>query len=834
MASLLSRLSGAQRSTAIEPRDIFMSLPRKAKGYEYPRDVQTEVWKQWYEVRNDKNCVIKMNTGSGKTVVGLIILQSCLNEGKGPAVYIVPDNFLVKQVCEEANNLGIAVTEDRDDFHYNEGKAILVTTIYHLVNGRSVFGMRSGNNYPIGSALLDDVHACLDTISSQFSINIPWDHELREKLIRLFAEQWKLYNDKSYYEIVERNDPTKIELLPFWLWQSKSQDVYRLISQYNNAEESNSCIYYNFPLIKDTLDLCDCFISKNGIEIIPDGIAISKIKSFMNAQRHIYMTATLSDDSVFSSALGLEKKDIPKIIVPENANDLGDRLILFPRHLNSAITDDEIRNKIYNISSSYNVLVIVPSFERARYWDPMSQRTINKENIQAAITKMKTATIGLVVLVGRYDGIDLPDNACRMLVIDGLPPLKNAKEKYVNSIDPASSVLAREQIQRIEQGMGRGVRSNSDSCCIVLMGDNLADVLIRNNGIAFLSNATTEQYNLSKELWNELKREKAKPSIDDIFEIANYSLKRDLEWIQISKDKLADVKYDSQPQFDDKTLSLRKAFEYASLSNWGKAIEYIDRAIEQETQDTTKGYLLQVKAKYVNKTDESQAQQLLLAAKAMNENTITPIAGINYEKTFNHTEQSRRINEFISKNGMAPNEYIIYVDTVLADLSFNPDADAFESALQKLGTIIGFVSTRPDKQTNGKGPDNLWALGNDKYIVFECKSGATATTITKDYCNQLGGSMRWFSDEYGERYEAQPVIIHQSVFVDKMATEVPNMRIIEKSKLELLKEAVKNFAIALSQPLNWRDESRIKKLIQQYKLCSSDITNNYTVVSKKQ
>ena len=579
--------------------------------------------------------------------------------------------------------------------------------------------------------------------------------------------------------------------------------------------------------------MCDCFISKNGIEIIPDGIAISKIKSFVNAQRHIYMTATLSDDSVFSSALGLEKKDVQRIIVPENANDLGDRLILFPRHLNSAITNDEIRNKIYKISSSFNVLVIVPSFERARYWDATGQRTINKENIQAAISKMKTATIGLVVLVGRYDGIDLPDNACRMLVIDGLPPLKNAKEKYINSIDPASSVLAREQIQRIEQGMGRGVRSNSDSCCIVLMGDNLADVLIRNNGIAYFSNATTEQYNLSKELWNELRRGKTKPTIDDIFELADFSLNRDLEWIQISKERLADVKYTSQPQFDNKTLSIRKAFEFASLSNWGKAIEWIDRAIEQEAKDSTKGYLLQVKAKYVNKIDESQAQQLLLSAKQLNENTITPIEGISYEKTFNHTEQSRRINEYISNKGMEPNDFIIFVDTILSDLSFNPNAEAFESALKQLGTIIGFVSTRPDKQTHGKGPDNLWAIGKDKYLVIECKSGSIATTISKDYCNQLGGSMRWFNDEYGERYEAYPIIIHPSSQLDCLATAVPNMRVIEKNKLDLLKKAVKSFVSSIAQPLNWKDESRIKTLLTQYKLCNSDIIGNYTLAVKQ-
>ena len=61
--------------------------------------------------------------------------------------------------------------------------------------------------------------------------------------------------------------------------------------------------------------------------------------------------------------------------------------------------------------------------------------------------------------------------------------------------------------------MGRGVRSNGDSCCIVLMGDNLADVLLRNNGIEFFSNATREQYNLSKELWGLLKQQNPKPNV---------------------------------------------------------------------------------------------------------------------------------------------------------------------------------------------------------------------------------------------------------------------------------------------------------------------------------
>lgn len=82
----------------INPRDIFMALTGKDNKYQYPRDVQGEVWKQWFNVRQNKDTIIKMNTGSGKTLVALLILQSCLNEGVGPALYVVPDKFLVEQV----------------------------------------------------------------------------------------------------------------------------------------------------------------------------------------------------------------------------------------------------------------------------------------------------------------------------------------------------------------------------------------------------------------------------------------------------------------------------------------------------------------------------------------------------------------------------------------------------------------------------------------------------------------------------------------------------------------------------------------------------------------
>jgi len=827
MSSLLSRLSGTPKSAKIEPREIFMALPKRVKGYEYPRDVQSEVWKKWFDIRNYKNCVIKMNTGSGKTVVGLMILQSCLNEEKGPAIYLVPNKYLINQVCEEAGKLGIQVVTDKDDYKYTNKEAILVTTIHTVINGRTAFGINK--NYPIGSVLIDDVHACLDTIVEQFSVKIPYNHKAYSEIIKLFSEQWKGYNNKTFIDIIENKNPTQQFIVPFWYWQEKTNEIYRILSKYNNSEDANHCIFFKLPLIEDFLVTCDCIITAREIEIIPEGVNISKIKSFENAQRRIFMSATLSDDSVFVSSIGLNEDDISNIITPESANDIGDRLILFPKHLNNKIKDDDIREKIIILSKEYNTTVIVPSFDRAKYWDPTGLRTINSENIHSFISAMKNGHVGLVVLVNRYDGIDLPDTACELLVIDGLPPLNSEKDKYIHSIDPSCSILKRQQIQRIEQGMGRGVRSNNDSCCIVLMGDELSDVLLRQNGVSFFSSATKEQYYLSKDLWDLLREDVSIPTVDDIFDLAEYSLNRVDEWIQKSKERLSSIKYSNTPQFDNNAIALREAYNFSMILQYQRAIEALDKAINSEHEKTTKGFLMQVKAKYFNLIDQSQAQQVLLSAKSYNLCVISPINGIRYEKRISNTTQSKSIIGYIANSRLDQNNYLILVDSIISNLVFSSISDTFEKALQNIGEIIGFISTRPDKETNGQGPDNLWSIGNNSYLVIECKNESCSTTISKDYCNQLSGSMRWFSQVYGDLFNATPIMVHNSKVIDIQATAEKKMRIITPEKLEELKTSVKQFADAIVQDTNWQDETKITRLLKYYKLDYTSIITNYSV-----
>lgn len=828
--SLLSKLSLSTKTKVIEPREIFMTLPAKASGYGYPRDVQSEVWKKWFAIRNEKNVILKMNTGSGKTVVGLIMLQSCINEDKGPAIYVVPDNYLVKQVIEEAKKLGIAVTEDKDDYNYSNSRAILVTTIQTIVNGHSYFGMReSGFNYPIGSIIIDDVHACMDKITSQFMIRIESGTSAYDDFIGLFETTIKDYNPKKYVDVIELKDCRKNILVPYWEWQRQQDNIYRILTKYYNSD--NKVIYFGLPLIKDCLDTCDCIITASSIEISPKGIDIEKITSLVEANRRIYMSATLADDSVFVAALGLGAEDMKNIITPENANDIGDRLVLFPKYVNSEITENEIKEKVEEIEQEYNVVILVPSFNRAKFWDPDGNCTVNKDNIETVVEQLKSGNhMGKIIIVNRYDGIDLPGDACRMLVIDGLPPLNSIKDKYIQSVAPQSTTLLREQVQRIEQGMGRGVRSNDDECCVVLMGDELSDVLSRNRGVEFFSAATRCQYELSKRLWDLLVSENgSKPTINQIFELAKYSLEKDPEWVTMCKEHLATVKYSNEARVDEKIVAQRKAFEMVMNKQWDNAANIIKQIKNVEIDGRTKGYLCQIQAEYTNKYDAALSQEILTAGKKLNAAILSPIDGIQYQKTINNIPQAQAIKTYLGMQRFGLNELLVYLDSILSNLHIGEEYGKFEEALNQVGTALGFICSRPDKETGGYGPDNLWAIDSNLYLVIECKTEAITDTIKKNYCNQLSGSINWFKENYVYPNGYVPIMIHPSKIVDAVASPDEKMRVMTETELISFRKNIRDFYTALCKNGNLNDVEKINELLCVYKLRKDDITCQYSV-----
>jgi len=811
--------------TTIDPRELFDVLPEKDEKYEeYLRDVQTEVLNKWYNNNRDKKDVIlKMNTGSGKTVVGLLALKSSLNENKGPAVYVVPDAYLLKQVKNEAKSLGVEVTENTRDPSFLKGESILVINIFKLINGISQFGVEQ-KEIDIGSIVIDDAHACLDISESQFTIKIPSNTGVYKELLGLFRESIKQQSEVGLIEL-ENGDPKANQMVPFWSWIDYKSDVIRLLHrEKDNDGDDYKSLKFGWPLIKNNIDLCNCVIGSDFIEISPKFLPIHTIPSFQQAKRRIFMSATIADDSVLVSHFNIDPESINEAITPNSPNDIGERMIVVPQELNPAITDDELKVFYKNLSKTQNVVVIVPSYYRAEYWKDAADDILKSENLNNGVSRLKNGHVGLVVVVNKYDGIDLPKSACTVLVIDGLPDVRRKIDKVEESALRGSEVASGGKIQKIEQGMGRGIRSKDDYCVVFLMGHSLVSHLYVNGAISNFTPATKKQMELSDQLSKQLRGK----SLHELRSVIDYSLKRDRDWIKTSRGALVQVKYDPEVNFNERVVLERSAYNQALINNNQEAVKMIQDAINEEEDATLKGFLKQKMAEYMHFIDSVEAQKTLKSAVKDNTQVIHPIEGIQYDRLMpTDSSQAQQLLEKIKTRFKDPNKFVIFVNKLIDQLVFVPGtSNIFEEAIKDLAEVIGLKGQRPEKQFN-KGPDNLWNVGGSSYFVIECKNEATTNFISKGDCNQLNGSITWFNNHYDHNNVLVPIMIHRSDKFEYSASPDPTIRIINEKLLEELKSNLRSFAQAVA--LNSNDVNKIDDLLNQHAFKEKKFIKKYTI-----
>ena len=808
----------------INPREIFMSLPNRK--YDYPRDVQTEVWTQWMEKREEKDIIIKMNTGSGKTIVGLIILMSCIREDKKPAMYVVPNKFLMKQVIKEAESLGIPVTENSDDVGFITGEKILITNIYKLVNGKTVFGKRSnGNNLKIGSILIDDVHACINDIVSQYTIEVANGGDTYTRIYKMFEEDIKQQYPNRVIDI-NNGIPRVNILVPYWAWQEKSTEIYKIVTEDNE----NTDVQMKLPLFRDYFHLCNCVISTEKIEISPKSININEIEGFKRAERRIYMSATIIAIDSLISKCGI--KNYPKnVIKPQYSDDMGERFIIFPQIINKEITDDEIKYKLKKMSEKHNVVVITPSDIRRKYWEDVADISVDKYNLEEVVENLKNSHLGLIVMSNKYEGIDLPNKACEILVIDGIPNSKRKYDEVEQQIIGNSDKILNKKIQLIEQGMGRGVRSSGDYCAVVLMGQGLVSTLYAEGYMEKMSNITKNQIKLSDQIAKQL----ANKPIDEIFDSLEYCLQRDQDWIATSKSILSQIEYKDEVEESNIENTLTECFELAKHEQYNECTKMLEELINRQEDNEIKGYLKMQLAEYYNFIDRSASQEILKSAYNLNSKVTKPISGINFKKDTNKiNKQVENIINFIQRNKEDFNNIIIKLNAILSNLVFvEGTSKLFEKAIKDVGEFIGIESERPEEET-GIGPDDLYWIGKEYAMIIECKNEVKKeNNICKHDCNQLNGSYEWYNSKYEKTgIEGIPIMIHPSNIYNRECTPNKKTRIITEVELNRLKDNINKFIKELSKPQNYKDRNNIERLLNNHLLSGRNLVENYTIEYK--
>jgi hypothetical protein len=808
--------------TLIEPKEIFASLSGKLQKFSYLRDVQGEVLSGWFDRRNEPDVVIKMNTGGGKTTVGLLILQSCLNEGRGPVLYLAPDEYLAKQAAEEAKDLGIRTANGHDDAAFLSGQAIFVTNVKKLINGLSVFGVKpGGTRIKLGSILIDDAHACLALAEEQFTVRIESKTPLYKSLLELFSDSLRQQSE-AYFLDLKDGRPGSVMLVPYWSWLDKFQQVNQLLQPLASDDQ----LKFHYPLIRGDLQQCRAVFGTRYLEISPQVLPIDAIPAFGDAARRIYMTATLADDSILVSDFAANKDSVSKPISPKSASDIGDRMVLIPQEANPRISDEEVQEAVCELAKRHNTVVIVPSTRRAKFWEGKYKRLLSAESLHEGVQQLHKGYVGLVVLLNKYDGVDLPSDACRILVIDGVPDARRLSDQYEESVLSGSALIKARRVQRIEQGMGRGVRSSDDYCVVVLMGSGTITYLypVADRKV---SPATKMQF----DLWEKLKIQLAeRASASDVLENADACLKRDAQWVQGTKLALARVKYAQSSTVSHFAVLQRDAFGLGQIGQYRRAAEKLQEAVNQASETKLKGLFKQQLAEMTYHFDKTAAQEIQLSAVEMNRSLLKPLEGILHEKlkpsALTQAAQIRAclLDKYGDKNGA-----VIGLNALADALIYQPDRhEEFEAAFSALGEHLGFKASRPEKEHHQRGPDELWAMGGASFLLCECKSEIGGDRINKHDCDQLNGAINWFHDVYGHDLKLTPVMAHRSHCFEYACSPHEDIRIIDDEMRFKLQASIREYAAKIGSFVNLDDPTPLTALVQNLGFTGDEFALRYT------
>jgi hypothetical protein len=818
----------------INPIEIFQGLFHK-EGYSYLRGIQEEVLNLWHEKRNQRDVLCKMNTGSGKTLVSLLMLQSKMNEAVGTSLYLCPDRQLLDQAKNQAELYGIPVCEidEKNNFpiDFHNCKSILLCTFQKVFNSKSIFVR---DNINIGTLVIDDAHSCLDKSRSSTTITLPRNHNLCERIIRLFEEELIDQAPGTYKRLVGGDPFASILKVPYWAWMDRINEVTTLLDSFSDDEQ----LRFKWGLIADDLLSYDCYLGPKGIEIAPIHVPYQNVKSFNEAKHRYILSATFEDQTDLIKDFGINPDSIINAIVPKNRKDIGQRLILAPRRFDPNLLDSDIHNMANKYSAKgVNVVVLVPSYLKANPWITAGAINLNDGDINENINDLKSTKGGLFVLVNRYDGVDLSGDMCRILIVDGYPAFTSCKELYTEM--RLESVRASLKAQIIEQGLGRAVRSGGDYCAVILMGNDLLQFLGNKNNMPYFTSVTRKQIEMGLTLLDE---EDNNNSMDTISETIDNCLSQNPDWRTFHSQEISEVEIETINDEKIKNIKIatseKVAMEAFHSRNYSKAKDIIINQIidGNDLNKKQKGWYFQFAAQLLYLESKPLANDCQLTASGLAPHMFKTKLGNNYTRISIHEEQASSVKKIISQFDKSQ-DLKIYLESILNDLKYSPDIDAskFEHALANCGRIIGFYAQEPELEY-GNGPDVLWGMNDNHFLVLEAKSMAIHTEITRDNIGQLLQSGEWFKKQYGDTTEHTLVTLQSPKVKGYNVNPSENTKVIDDIALNKIRQNLSHFVNGIVNiGINAITTIEISKLLVAHNFTAVAFRNNYLsdIVTKK-
>jgi hypothetical protein len=742
---------------------------------------QGDALRAWHSKREETDVAISLNTGAGKTLVGLLVGQSLVNELRSMVLYACSSIQLVLQTAKKAEGYGLpCTTYVRGSFNNDlaaKGEAVCLTTYQALFNGKSRF-----LNREVAGIVFDDAHAAEHLLRDHFSMHITKERfqEIYSVIVNEFTDYFHAVGLSTSFEEVLAGTGNRLLLVPPFEVRKVHSEILKKLQESSVCDDDNTT--FAWAHLKDRIDLCAFIISSMEVTITPAFVPVRTLPYFYSPVRRVYLSATLPSEDVFVRTFGRK----PSLqITPTTTAGECERMILIPQKIPNVVDDLVVAKKAIE---PHKALILVPSYARAKKRADLVEPP-PRESATEAIEEFKQAKgAKKLLLTARYDGVDLPGDMCRVVVIDDLPTGIGPLERFLWEYLKFSSTLRSAVASRVVQSFGRISRGMSDHGVAIITGNSLVEWLQVPKNVSSLPRFLQKQLQLGFQMSGSIS------STAEVGEMIQSCLGRHRDWIEayerfmreagheedfpepgtVAELALAEAKFAADlwhRDFPAAALHLKKVMDAArdfssNTACWHKL--WLGYALECAGDSETATMLY----------NQAHAGMRNIPALRPESSSALPIQAVSAARQFELVGGDVRVQRSFDRD--------------LLFLNGTGTVKQTEEALRCLGQYLGFDASRPE-QEHGTGPDVLWIFPDKTGLCVDAKTekGTESTpSYRKEDLGQLSQHVECVK-ENGDVKKIIPAFIGPEVAASKSGSPPPGVKVASLSKFYDLGETVK-------------------------------------------
>lgn len=420
---------------------------------------------------------IELPTGEGKTLIGLLIADWALDQGMSVA-YLTGTRQLADQVMSQAAALSGLRTHRfaggdypgaaLDDYHQAQAVGVMNYWVYFNSNPRVE---------PADLVVFDDAHLAEQPLSGLFTLRVPRTATGGRVLYETICDL-VLQNTSDAYPMLRalrdgvapRGSPP--ELVAFNDWSSVVTSVEDAIGVSTYLQQNRDAQIV-WRTVAPNLTRCGVLVGPTAIEIRPYHPPTQTVPGYVRAKQRLYLSATLGSAGDLQRRLGIYPIitiDTPAelcttttgrrtfLINPSSGEWRSDEVLGFALEQVEAAATDGPGRAAWLCASNNEADELEDGLREAG-------KTVFRLRAgdDAPFESWRRTRGAQLVTAGRFDGLDLPGDTCRLVIIPSVPAASTEFERFAVAYLGDATYMRHRIGQRVTQALGRANRTQDDS-----------------------------------------------------------------------------------------------------------------------------------------------------------------------------------------------------------------------------------------------------------------------------------------------------------------------------------------------------------------------------------